>query len=216
MSIIELKEYCRNIIQEKLKQFKKYEMKIDLSDYNYIQITVKDEKGDEEIIQLNDNENKTKLSIEFNKDEIIIGKDGINSINNFFKDLYQNPEEEKKYNIKYDKKLYQINAEIIMGIILQKYKQIIEKKGKIETIEIKTIKENYNEIFKERINKLLFYGDISFQNSNDYYDNNYELVKKLLRKDNEIIYDILFLIRASRGPFRLKPKTQGPSHIHIP
>ena len=26
----------------------------------------------------------------------------------------------------------------------------------------------------------------------------------------------IFLIRASRGPFRLKHKTQGPSHIHIP
>ena len=25
-----------------------------------------------------------------------------------------------------------------------------------------------------------------------------------------------FLIRASRGPFRLKHKTQGPSHKHIP
>ena len=25
-----------------------------------------------------------------------------------------------------------------------------------------------------------------------------------------------FLIRASRGPFRLKHKTQGPSHIRIP
>ena len=25
-----------------------------------------------------------------------------------------------------------------------------------------------------------------------------------------------FLIRASRGPFRLKDKTQGPFHIHIP
>ena len=25
-----------------------------------------------------------------------------------------------------------------------------------------------------------------------------------------------FLIRASRGPFRLKHKTHGPSHIHIP
>ena len=25
-----------------------------------------------------------------------------------------------------------------------------------------------------------------------------------------------FLIRASRGPFRLKHKIQGPSHIHIP
>ena len=25
-----------------------------------------------------------------------------------------------------------------------------------------------------------------------------------------------FLIRASQGPFRLKQKTQGPSHIHIP
>ena len=25
-----------------------------------------------------------------------------------------------------------------------------------------------------------------------------------------------FLIRASRGPFRLKHKTQGPSHIHMP
>ena len=25
-----------------------------------------------------------------------------------------------------------------------------------------------------------------------------------------------FLIRASRGPFCLKHKTQGPSHIHIP
>ena len=25
-----------------------------------------------------------------------------------------------------------------------------------------------------------------------------------------------FLIRESRGPFRLKHKTQGPSHIHIP
>ena len=25
-----------------------------------------------------------------------------------------------------------------------------------------------------------------------------------------------FLIRVSRGPFRLKHKTQGPSHIHIP
>ena len=25
-----------------------------------------------------------------------------------------------------------------------------------------------------------------------------------------------FLIRASRGPFRLKHKTQGTSHIHIP
>ena len=25
-----------------------------------------------------------------------------------------------------------------------------------------------------------------------------------------------FLIRAPRGPFRLKHKTQGPSHIHIP
>ena len=26
----------------------------------------------------------------------------------------------------------------------------------------------------------------------------------------------IFLIRASRRPFRLKHKTQGPSHIHIP
>ena len=26
----------------------------------------------------------------------------------------------------------------------------------------------------------------------------------------------LLLIRASRGPFRLKHKTQGPSHIYIP
>ena len=26
----------------------------------------------------------------------------------------------------------------------------------------------------------------------------------------------IFLIRASRGPFRLKHKTQGPSHIHVP
>ena len=26
----------------------------------------------------------------------------------------------------------------------------------------------------------------------------------------------VFLIRASRGPFRLKHKSQGPSHIHIP
>ena len=26
----------------------------------------------------------------------------------------------------------------------------------------------------------------------------------------------VFVIRASRGPFRLKHKTQGPSHIHIP
>ena len=26
----------------------------------------------------------------------------------------------------------------------------------------------------------------------------------------------VFLIRASQGPFRLKHKTQGPSHIHIP
>ena len=25
-----------------------------------------------------------------------------------------------------------------------------------------------------------------------------------------------FLIRASQGPFRLKHKTQGPSHMHIP
>ena len=25
-----------------------------------------------------------------------------------------------------------------------------------------------------------------------------------------------FLIRASQGPFRLKHKTEGPSHIHIP
>ena len=25
-----------------------------------------------------------------------------------------------------------------------------------------------------------------------------------------------YLIRASRGPFRLNHKTQGPSHIHIP
>ena len=25
-----------------------------------------------------------------------------------------------------------------------------------------------------------------------------------------------FLIRASRGPFQLKHKTQGPTHIHIP
>ena len=47
MSISELKEYYRKIIEEKLKQFKKYEMKIYLSDYNYIQITVKDEKGEE-------------------------------------------------------------------------------------------------------------------------------------------------------------------------
>ena len=27
---------------------------------------------------------------------------------------------------------------------------------------------------------------------------------------------VFFLIRASRGPFHLKHKTQGPSHIHIP
>ena len=27
---------------------------------------------------------------------------------------------------------------------------------------------------------------------------------------------VFILIRASRGPFRLKNKTQGPSHIHIP
>ena len=25
-----------------------------------------------------------------------------------------------------------------------------------------------------------------------------------------------FIIRASRGPFRLKNKTEGPSHLHIP
>ena len=41
-----------------------------------------------------------------------------------------------------------------MGIILQKYKEKIEKKGKIETIEIKT-KENQNQKYKERINKIL-------------------------------------------------------------
>ena len=29
-------------------------------------------------------------------------------------------------------------------------------------------------------------------------------------------YLVFFLIRASRGPFHLKHKTQGPSHIHIP
>ena len=72
MKLREIKEEYKKYLEGEINKYEKYEMIIDISDYNYIQISVKDENGQKEIIKLNDNENKTKLSIEFEKEEIII------------------------------------------------------------------------------------------------------------------------------------------------
>ena len=120
----ELKQKSLKIIEEKLKQFENYEMMIDLTELEYIKVKIKNEKGEKEIVEINEGENKTKIMIEFDEEEMKIGKETNKKqeIKNVYKEIYENPQNIKLYKIEYDKKEYEITGEVIMAIILNKYK----------------------------------------------------------------------------------------------
>ena len=132
-----------------------YNCYFEIQNKEQIKVIISNDKTDQdEIIQ-----NQIPITIEFNNNEIIIGNNSENSIKNIFKEIIEKPKEIKKYEIEYQNKNYKLTSDILFSIILNKYKNIIEKKGIINECFL-IIQEEITQESKERIKEILKIIDI--------------------------------------------------------
>ena len=102
-------------------------MSINISQNYQIQCIVIDEKETEHIIKLNNqNDDYLPITIAFDMNEIVIGKETTNSIN-FMKEWIDHPEIFKEYQIQYQNKEYTVISELLFALIINEFKKKIEK-----------------------------------------------------------------------------------------
>ena len=126
------------------------------------------------------------IVIEFDMNEIIIGKPTENSII-FMEKLMINPTEFKKYKVSYQGKEEEVIAEVLFALFINKFKEKIEKEYIIDEVIVETAEEIYQS-FSSRLTtslKALGLKNI-FINPVDYP--NYQ-------KQGEILHDVLTKVR---------------------
>ena len=100
---------------------------INISEQYQIQCIITDENDKDHIIKLNNqNDDYLPLTIAFDMNEIIIGKETIKSID-FMKEWIENPEIFKEYQIYYQNKEYNVISELLFALIINEFKKKIEK-----------------------------------------------------------------------------------------
>ena len=100
---------------------------INISQQYQLQCIVIDEKETEHNIKLNNqNDDYLPITIAFDMNEIIIGKETPNSID-FMKEWIDHPDIFKEYTIQYQNKEYNVIAELLFALIINEYKKKIEK-----------------------------------------------------------------------------------------
>ena len=77
------------------------------------------------------------LTLLFEMNEIIIGNETTNSIH-FMKDIINNPDEYKEYQIQYKEKHYSLFAEVLFALIIYQFKRILEKEWIIDCVKLDT------------------------------------------------------------------------------
>ena len=106
-------------------------LKIIITKQYCLQCLLVDSKNHQNIIQLKENQNEIIPSLSFDDSRIIISGQQEQSIH-FIKDLFDKPNEYKKYNFIYLGKEYSVIAEVLFGIIIDAVKRKIEKEWIIE------------------------------------------------------------------------------------
>ena len=156
-----------------------------------------DSNDQEEIIQLRQNEDFYFPLIKFNNYQIEICPSQNAEINqmNIIKDLINQPYNYKLYQIKYQQKQYEITFEVLFALIIDHFKQIIEKKYIIDETIVTVPTRDYEAIRRIEIAlksihlKNIEINPIIF----DYYDQNENLQeiqqKKIVYEKNERMFN---------------------------
>ena len=101
---------------------------ISINQENKIKVSILNDQNQEKIIKLNQHDpDYIPLTISFNMNEIIIGKEVSEQSINFFTDLIQQPNEFKEYTINYQNKEYSVISEVLFALFIDQYKKKIEK-----------------------------------------------------------------------------------------
>ena len=113
--------------------------KIYLTD-TILKISIINESGKEQIIKLNQEKDKYPISIKFDRNEIEVCQEeivnGENSFNGFLKELFVNPTDYKRYSFDYQNRNYNVLSETLFVLIVNSFKQQIDKIAIINNIEI--------------------------------------------------------------------------------
>ena len=102
-----------------------FSITIDIN-YKLICSLIKSDTKEENVIQLKENQEEYIPRISFNGSKIIICKETEDSIH-FIKELLEEPEDFKFYSIRYNNKEYQVIGEVLFALIINEFKEIVEK-----------------------------------------------------------------------------------------
>ena len=179
--------------------------KIKISDSYQIQCCILSKNNDTETIQFNIND----LNINSNLNSFQFEK----NIFNFVQDLINTPEEYKEYSIIYQQKEYNVISEVIISLIINEFKQKIEKEYIIEETIIEI--QNQNETLLKRI-------QISLQ-AIGIYKQEIEILDDKLQKKyseqgeflNEIIEKKSIYDKYQRMIERAKQLTENKHHLQL-
>ena len=121
----------------------KVTVKITITKEYKIQIKIKDEENREIPVKLRDNDSEYSYnpSISFDDKYISICEENEKSIQ-FMKEWIEEPEEYKMYSVQYQRKEYQLLSEVLFGIIVNEFKERIERKYIIENTILEIPRDN--------------------------------------------------------------------------
>ena len=148
-----------------------------------IECFLEDKEENITIISINNQNQFSLISIEFDMNEIIINQQSENTIE-FMKEWIENPEDYKYYSINYQNKEYNIISEVLFALYMNQYKKKIEKEYIIE----KTIVEapTNNDLFINRLNVALDAIDLKgcdFENIEFDYQSQGEILHEIIDKN---------------------------------
>ena len=122
-----------------------------------LQCIVTDENENNHIIKLdNQNDDYLPITISFDMNEIIVGKETPNSIT-FMKEWIDNPEIFKEYIIQYENKEYTVIVELLFALFINEFKKKIEKDYIIDKTKftLPTERKNLSTVLKYLWNQLI-------------------------------------------------------------
>ena len=161
-------------------------LEITISENCQLQFIVIDEKETDHIIKLNNqNDDFIPITIAFDMNEIIIGKETPNSIA-FMKEWIDHPEIYKEYQIHYQNKEYNVIAELLFALIINEFKKKIEKEFIIDKTKftLPTQNKEFFNRFKISLDSIGLKG-IQFDDSEYSYEKQGDLLDILIEKNDE-------------------------------